>query len=738
MSKNPAAAVVIDGAGVPNVSDRNGLFVVVLQQATRAVLESGTTPRNASGLGQLAAIAKKWQSPDTIMIVSGAKGIARADRQPLEVVSRAIGATPFTDAEMARLADGAPFSMVGYPGEREGSGWTKVAPPLDSGPGGNITGWLQFDPGDGRYNYVTGAFPTYSTSAGGAPERGNVIEVNGKRFAGQLPGGRSNGFHILKLESQSLLLAGNDFVETETYEGQQNLAAELAQAAAPTTPKSTPPLVFVQRIGRPVPGPNGWAAASSTIEKLGGTPLAFLNLGGANDYSLVGSTLSRAAALEGSALLSQAGPLMGVLSPGHQLSYLPLVGGPAGGVNLKQVNLQYQAPTPFPAVNAAAMASIGRQVRLCGVTDDTCDFRQRFGSDYQASWLQIATDVNSDAVKRYPGDGRGFTAAEYEATRLQLATELSMFNQVKNYFTVLQDALDKSGRDARVNVKDLGDAVSDAVKPPAKDKTTIFMIGAIGSILKLGAFAGPPVSSVTGGLSAAFGLAAYMAGKPGDTTLAEAVTDTADSLSRRAQAAIDDAVDSFTTQARIVVTDYGKLTAASTHISNGEWRLPSDPKEYVPLLKTGIRKWFIEALTPVAYPWLVRGTPPPLGPTTANGLRCDIYSGNFPLPDKKVGSSYPWNAMPKSAQMLAIQGWGGGQQPFRATFFSSRATPVMRVIDDAVVARNSMPQSLADTMFGTGRDQLGVNLYEYLSPRYFTGLYNANHGAAFCDLPRRG
>jgi hypothetical protein len=36
-------------------------------------------------------------------------------------------------------------------------------------------------------------------------------------------------------------------------------------------------------------------------------------------------------------------------------------------------------------------------------------------------------------VTKYPGDGQGFTMAEYENTRGELAAEISMFNRVKNW-----------------------------------------------------------------------------------------------------------------------------------------------------------------------------------------------------------------------------------------------------------------------------------------------------------------
>ena len=76
---------------------------------------------------------------------------------------------------------------------------------------------------------------------------------------------------------------------------------------------------------------------------------------------------------------------------------------------------------------------------------------------------------------------------------------------------------------------------------------------------------------------------------------------------------------------------------------------------------------------------------------------------------------------------------GADGLPYRPTFVTSRSTPRMNIFDDNV-AQNSMPQSLADIMFGSGHDRLGINLYEYLNASRFGGLHNANVNADRCNL----
>jgi hypothetical protein len=722
LSSDPGSAILIDGRGLPNVADRNGIHIVVLSAATRERLESGTAPRNGGGLNLLTAIARKWASQHPLVIVSAAHGVNASDKSALDALTKQLGATPFTGTERGRLAAGSPFSIIGYPGGAAGTAWTKVAP--DLGGSGDITGWLQFNHATGEYGYVSGHDVTFDTSVPGGPADGNTIGVDGHRYSGQLPANYHTGFEILSLNSQTLAERSLDFVQTENEPGSEKLAQDLETASSPSSPNDPAPLVFVQSIGRPVGGRGGfWPKAADVIKKLGGSPLAFLNLLGHSDYTLVGSTDAGPAAAEAGTILGAPGPESGVLAPGQNLSFLPVAAGPTGGINLQLVKLEYQAPEAWPAINAAAENSIGQQVRLCGPSSSSCDFRSKFGSDYQAAWPQIHTDINTASVMA-PHSGPGFTDDEYQATRARLSTELSMFSQVKNYFTVLHDAFGASSQDRRVDVKQIGDQVYADVSPPPADKTSAFALGLVSNILKLGAFAGPPVSAITSGLSGVFALSAFLAGRAApDSSLADQVKVRSDELAKQSQAQISDAIDGLTTQARIVVTDWGKLRAASRYISDGDWRLPTDPKDYVPTLQRSVKQWFAESLVSTAYPWLIRTQPlPPLGPTNANNLVCLGHEA-FGYPKEA-----PWGKEPASAQMRAVESWKPDGSPIDPVFFISRWAP------PTTWNSGSISQKLADMMFGHGRDELAVNLYQFLSPRWFEGIHTAIQLRIHCAL----
>jgi hypothetical protein len=733
LSPDAGSAIVINGQGVPDTSDRNGIFVVVLDRASRDIRQHGTTPTHGGGIQQLQDIANRFNDT-TMMIISDTKGITRADMGQFLTLAKRLGAT-VTTAEQNRLAAGASFSIIGSPGGDPGTAWVKVASLPDSDhTGGNITGYLQYNPPAGAYNYVSGQVATYDTSASGSGGTTNVIEVNGERYSGTLPEGNA-GFEILVLDSRTLAKLSQITVATTTAAGQNAMATALKAAMRSSVhADDPPPLVFVQSIGQPVSTSTGWTEAADAVEAMGATRLAFLNLQGDSDYTLVGSTGSPKRAVEAGSILGRPGALTGMLTPGSDLTYQPVTAGAPGLENLQLAHLLYQPATSWPSVNTTAETWLGRMVRLCPADATSCDFRRAFGDNYQASWNQIATDLNAP-VTNYPGDGHGFTQLEYGQTRQELADEVSMFNQVKNYFTVLRDTFGQSSQDKRVDVRALGDQVYNAVKPPpAAADIGVTILAALSKLIVLGSAVAPDpgIKAALSGLSTAFGfIVNTLSNEKGSTTFADGVRARADDLARLSQEQLADAADGMTTQARIVVSDYGKLKAASNYIAGG-WQLPSDPKEYVPTLQLSVKRWYAEALVPVAYPWMLRGTPPPLGPGDANGLSCPLYVGNWPFPDKRIANEHPWAPLPRNVQFRAIERWSGTAQ-VRPTFFFARR-PAITAVSEREDWDLIMPQSLADTLFGSNRDQLHLNLYQFVSPRYFGAIHYANDAANRCDL----
>ncbi len=288
-------------------------------------------------------------------------------------------------------------------------------------------------------------------------------------------------------------------------------------------------------MGHPTPVGEGWSNTARLIEKLGGNRQAFNNLGRAgteSDYSLVGSLTTPSAAVESNPILGGTGTVAGSLSRNRDMVFTPVSGGAPAGVNTELVDITYQPDQALPAYTdgapgttaagtTAADAYIGRTLGLCAdpSAQPTSSVRTEFYRSYGANFQQASTDLES-ARMSYPGDGRGFSAADYAAVRRHLGEELSMVNRVRAYFAGLQKPFGEAAQTGTIDIDALTDAVVDSVGAPRGSGTTSFVLGLIGKIAALGGFAGPPVSAVASGLSATFGLGAYLTQPSGTPQLA--------------------------------------------------------------------------------------------------------------------------------------------------------------------------------------------------------------------------
>lgn len=722
-------AVVIDGVEQPGTSDRNGIFLTVLDAATRNRLESGTVPNHAGGLTQLAITAETVHPKGSIFIISSAHGINAVDRALLSRVARAVGAS-LADAEFDRLTSNAAFSIVGISGGAVGTGWTKVAPAPPLSGNGNITGMLRWNPDGLRYDFIPGRAQTIVTSASDDSPPGtrffNVVDVgNGENYYdSDNIGPNASGFHILSLDPHTLTLRRNDTVITS--DRPQNLPFRL-QAAAEPQPGELPPLVIVQSMGRPTPSPF-WNDAAKVIERLGGSPLAFMNLDKApgGDYALVGNLKAGKSAFESGSILGIPGSVHGVLSPVHDMSYLPLVAGPVGTVNLEQVAVVNQPTAAFASLNIRAENWIGYRLNICGdparVSVD-CDIRTRYGTDYEkrgSDWADLATRAE---LLTYEA-GHDFTEAEFRQTRALLQKELRGVASVHRYYTFLQKIFSTAGGAGRVNVKPVGDAIFNSINPNGGVQTEANVMQFINNVVGFTSLIFPGIKAVTGNLLSAYSFTSYLSSKVGGPTATPAnpVKVRGDQLTKQIADTLANAADNFDTEARIVVTDPGKLAAAAQAIDSEEWALPDSSAEAVRGLELGTRHWFAKALLPTAYPWLIRTTPPPLGPTDLSQYKC---KQNTP----------PWKGAHPNLQLSAVQGFGDTGQPYTPTFFPSRDQPMAYNEDNERYARANTPaDAVVEMFFGTGRDQLNINKFEFYAPRYFGALHNANVGASGCDL----
>ncbi|PHV68192.1 hypothetical protein [Williamsia muralis] len=738
LSDNPSASIIVGGEGMPFAADRQNLLIAVLDARTRARLESGTAPNFVGGVRQLAAIADSYRNRnDTIIIVSGHRGITNASREPaVGDLLRALGASPISGNDLNRMEAGAPFSIIGKTGAPEGTAYTRVGVDVGDRAGANITGLLRWSAAGQRYDFTPPAplpFTTGQEATGGPTV---TMTIGGASYP-STPSG-SDGFVIRGFDSQTLEPAYSATVVTNNDAGNRDLSARLVAAANEVDAGGRPLLVVIQSFGRPKPT-GAWHDGADAIVRLGGSRLSFLSLNGTSDYTLVGGTAAGSSVVERGAILGKPGPAMGLIARSHDSSFLPLQSGPLGGVDLRQNAIMYQpsyqggsdrAPN-FPPINAAAEAYIGSKANVPGCTSPTaatCNVREKYRTNYNAAWTSIKQDLATSVTMPTDGASYPFTAAEFNAALTQLRTEVTSFVAVKTYYDNSQKSMGLVGTDAKLSVTQIGDAIVREVSPPAGSTTfadgvqlTNVMMNVVGLVI-------PELKTVWGPISTLLGLTAYTsaASDRNAMSLANKTRVRVDQLSRQVNDSLTASTYAFTTVALIMASDYGKLQAANAEISAEHWVAPTEPGQLLNDLKTGLRTWFTTTLVPITYPWLIRGTPPPLGPGDVNGLSCGEPAGFGRLIQR-----HPWTRMPRNAQMRATWSFDGNG-PMLWNMFFTRERPE---VDNDDQYKDIITPGIANMMFGNGADQLNINLYDFMSPRHFGPImHQANDAALFCDL----
>jgi len=733
-SEKADGAIRVDGKAVPQTYHRpegDGIAYAVFERSTRFLMDSGTVPRAHSGIVGLHTIADRYSTGDKyLMVVS-----ERPNRIPSEELDgladllRKLGHT-LSAAERDSIATrDAPFSIIGIPGVAAAdSAWTSIPTMAGGDRDADITGLLQVNTNDDDYEYVAPEHPTFDTQVGGPQEGRNTIRFNGRDYTLPLPGGAKNGFQVLLIDPKTLEVKGHNTVadvdpQAKTPAARQAPAVQMLREYRDRSPNL---LMIVQSIGHPKGQTSAWNDAAVAIEQAGGTRTVFDALDGTHDYALVGGTNVGPAAVEASDVFGQPARLQGFLARGHDMKFTPVAGGLPGGVNTEMTEIAYQKPEAFPAFDAGEKAAerwIGDQVNLCTDPGQPCDFRLQYFQNFEAGWTQIAGRM---AQLEFPGAGHGFTEANLKAVRKQLSDEIFDVDSIKTYFAALQKPFLLGSDAGRIDLESLGDEMYNLVGPQAANNKTSFVLGLIGKAAALGGFLKPPASSAAAGISAAFGLVSYLTHDDGSPQLGVELKVKSNALARTIRSRLFDTAGSLTGIALLFVGDYGKLQAAARKLNTPAWKLPSNPRPTLDAIGRAAQQWFAEQVTPAAYPWLLRGTPQPLGPPVARAITC--YSAVF-----TAQTSQPWRAYPNSAEFRPVDSWTADDTPVLPTYFFSRA---------GIDAVNLSPSpAIVDRLFGDpAQGGLGMSKYRFLSPRVFGGLQNAldqNDPAvqAQCGLP---
>lgn len=730
LSERPEAGVWIEGQPVANTYDRNGIFVVVLERRTRAVVGAGTTPRHGGGLSQLREMAAKYAGNDRyLMLVSGARGVSGDMGDQLRGLLRELGAPKQPDAAIDAATSGTPFSIVGIPGGVEGSAWVKFPGRGASVAAANLKANLQLNQAvlgttPKHYDVVSPDHPTFDTRVGRPAATSNTIHWNGRDYSATLPPNATAGFHTLVvdpfsgavLEHNPLTTNGND------TNNQVKVAADWLKIQLDRDPA---PLVIMQSIGRPSGAANNWNAFVDQAVRLGANRYVLNALDGRTDsYALVGRPGSQAPGAEASTTTDDPGELTGVATPDRTLRLTPVASDPFGDLNTELVETAYQAPQAFPAFDTAgkkaAETFIGTSLGFCSSGSRSCEMRRRYHENYEpANWGQKSTDLGNLG---YPDNASGFTRDEFTAVKAQLAREISAVSNVKHYFDTLQSPFDRTAGKSILDLNDLADRLRGEFAAPTGDATTSWALGLVSEIAAVG---GSVESSVSGGLSAMsamFSLVSYLTQENGTSVLGTEITTRAGELGHELYDRYEIAQQTTTGVALLFVSDWGKLQKAAGKLDN-DWRLPPTMSGASASLKLSARRWFAESLVPTTFPYLLRSTPKPVGSGTAIGTECQLFDGY----GGRWFYTHPWNRIDGNTQVRVSEAYENNG-PRWTTLWPTRNFETYPKSD-----------SVSKLLFNATDDRtpgLGLNKLAFFAPANFGGrVWSANDRARRCDLP---
>jgi len=683
-----------------------GARLVFLDRCTLTVSESFAYDRSPGNFDEIAHRIDHW-GPNTLVILTyPIAGPELSNDKDLsffnEQILAKIGAPPVT-REQTLFG----FSVIGGPKWQLGSAFTNFDRTFDrTSANGALMGYLRVNSLTDRFDFVFSDYVPFSSnyvlsSTQTSSPTQNTMQVGTALYTDTLPQGAASGFQVVQLDSGSLAPLKHQAFATDDAGGQQELASALGEAAS--DPKR---VVVIQSIGNPGRArTQAWADAGNQIAKFGGTSAIFNAVDGARGYALVGRAGMTTLPGEVSQPGDQSSKVEGYLARANSSDFEPMVAN-ASGTNAALLSIVNQEPQPFPAFTdprdeaktaayQRAATFVGKDIMgVCADVADTCDVRAKYSKDYStANWANRYTDL-ANTTGRSCKDGDGFTAAQCDDVRAQLAREVRDVGDVKHYIDLLQKPFGDAKTDALVDLPQIAKRINEQLSVSADHRATQQSIQVLSLIAKIGSAAPPPASWVASGLGAAMSLAAYF--QPADNTanlvgvISQRAGDLVSDIGKRYRAA-SALLDSL---GKIVVSDYGKLSAMASMVrSDPKWRLPDSMAKVVETMSAGARQSFWQTLLPLAY-FVVQVAPPsPDGPATANDYHCK-HTPPPEVPDRV--DKYPLRDEPASAQGRRVVGFAGDGRPLEQVFAlvrtvdnadfglpsSSLTDPLLRPIDD--------------------------------------------------------
>ncbi|HEY4276726.1 MAG TPA: PKD domain-containing protein [Conexibacter sp.] len=740
LADRPDGQIVIDGKPFGDTADRNGIHIVAIERATRTPVQTGTTPRHGGGIAQLSQIVKTWDQDSRYMvIVSGAKDISAGELGAFQTLLDQLGGPALSAEDRASLTAGRGFSVIGVPGTPRGSAWASFGARGD-GVRGDMRGMLRPNGVTGDYDFVAPRQPSFNTWSEhferGRATRINTIEANGEYYNKEgLPNGTTAGFHMLVLDD-ALRAVAERTAGTSSVSEQRNLRADLDDFA-----RDYPgDLLIMQSIGQVKGSSWEWEWSVDKLVDWGANRILLNALDGdaKSTYTFVGRIGGGVAPVESSGKTGQAGQVSGAFARGHDWRWAPSVFDVNGAMNdelLEVLNQPAQAFTPFPtAGERAAEQYIAQQLRLCPRDDARCDrhpsLRYYYWHAYSVNWTGKESEL---ANVRMPRTEATFTAAQLDAARDTLAPEVADVANVKNYVDNLRRPFSEGSAGGLADITKMSSDLVADLNPPPADDTVSRVFSYIGQIASGGAGIAEEVEKLTqyrsyfSGVGTAMSVVAYLTEPRGRPVLGDDVKAKAADLGPALVTKLRDAQSAMTNIGLLIVSDRAKLAAAGAAIDS-DWVLPADPGKATAEVQLQTRRWIALTLAPVAYPYLVRTTPPGRGGGVAfaQDIVCKI-------PSIHVRGAYdfekPFPYQPNETQLRGIIDFDHDGTPVEPDFFFARSFDMDHQPYPTARFANQLFRSPSDPT----EPGLGIPRLEFFTPRTFSGRTRvANQLDVYC------
>jgi hypothetical protein len=633
--------IKLNGTAVPNTTEDCDPDQSCAQRASYAVYNRQTLQLVTSGnyradaVPRLLDLAREYDKAPTYLMVVNFQTTNASEEQERKLLE-ALGVPKMSDADLVRTFISNPVSIVGVPGSRPGSAFISNQFPRRyemHRSVANMPGYLRLNPqsASGHFEFVFADQAEFDTDA--STSRSQITMRFGDRtLSHDAPTTGASGFFLVRLNSRTLTREGDFFYDTNRPDGAQvpdaaqRMAGDIAWATEPSHQEDGDLLVMLQAFGHPKGNSAGWLAAARAIGKLGGNEQVFtqLNRGDSDEphqgrYAFVARAGMDTPVAEASQSLTgyeADGTLHGLLARARDDQYEPVTAGPEGAVNLdlvKIVNRPSPAGGGFPSLSsgeAAAAAFLGRDPDIMGVCEPqapTCNVRKAYWEDYAGTnWANILTRLGEPAKTACQQTHTGFTAADCDAARRELALEVGRRNTVEEYFGpkgLQAPFLGGAQVGSLVDIAKIADQIKRAVEPPEKDQTASNVFSVLSNIVKAGALI-PGGQAYAAALSGAFSLAAYLTKPSGNPDLiGPQITTAAANLGSDINERYQSASAYFTTEAKIVMSDWSKLSEVAAVVNSPKWKLDDIPT-MTERVRLATRQTIYSALVPTAYPVL--------------------------------------------------------------------------------------------------------------------------------------